>query len=516
MTFTDRMKYRTQECAADGYLTVFLALVLTILISFLLTLIEGARYSTLQFESECVTEIGLNSIFGEYHRELLRQYNLFSIDCSYLTAYAGNSNTERHLKEYIDRNISNENVFLGDYLYRDFLGMETENVEILKMTLLSDDEGAVFRKSAVNAVKDDIGLALLEDVKEWVQEVEVNGFNDNHLEEQKQEIDREIEEEIRKIREYNEEKKKKEKKNKTKKEENKDEEEEKYEEYKSPTAFLDEMRKKGILSLVLPENATLSGKRINTGELIGSRLRQGNVSMGNLSVGEETKLQEVEERFLFQEYLLKYMGHYGAEQDEKSLAYQLEYLIGGKDDDMGNLLAVANRICLLREASNAGYLFSDREKSGQAEVLATLLSLLTGAPETKDLIKTSIILGWAYAESVYDVKMLLAGGKIPLVKDDETWHFSLENALNLWSEGADCKKGLTYEDYLRTLLMLSDLDQLTLRAMNLVEADVRRTDQNRFFRLDACLTALEAKVTINSRYGYSFEIKRLRQYEKSE
>lgn len=37
-------------------------------------------------------------------------------------------------------------------------------------------------------------------------------------------------------------------------------------------------------------------------------------------------------------------------------------------------------------------------------------------PEIGELLAATLILGWAFAESVYDVKELLAGEKIPLLK----------------------------------------------------------------------------------------------------
>ena len=73
-------------------------------------------------------------------------------------------------------------------------------------------------------------------------------------------------------------------------------------------------------------------------------------------------------------------------------------------------------------------------------------------------------------------------------------------------------RGLAYKDYLRIFMMLTDLDLLTARAMNMVEADIRMTDGNRNFRLDACYDKLEASVGISSSFGYKFVIERERTY----
>ena len=51
-----------------SYLTVYLTLTLTLILSLCLALIEGVRQNAIFLEAECVTDIGLNSIFAEYHR----------------------------------------------------------------------------------------------------------------------------------------------------------------------------------------------------------------------------------------------------------------------------------------------------------------------------------------------------------------------------------------------------------------------------------------------------------------
>ena len=144
-----------------------------------------------------------------------------------------------------------------------------------------------------------------------------------------------------------------------------------------------------------------------------------------------------------------------------------------------------------------------------AAAIASLLLL----PEITELLKISLLLGWAYAESLYDVETLLAGGKIPLIKDDATWHYDLQGALQAdTQENFQEGTGLAYEDYLRIFLMLSDTDVLTGRAMNMVEADIRQTQGNSCFRLDGCIDGLEARFLIQSTYGYEFEIIRQKEY----
>ena len=82
---------RKQE---NAYLTVYLALCITLILSLCLTLIEGARRNGARLETEIAAEIGLQSVLAEYHRELFNQYNLFAVDSSYGTNLPGKINTE--------------------------------------------------------------------------------------------------------------------------------------------------------------------------------------------------------------------------------------------------------------------------------------------------------------------------------------------------------------------------------------------------------------------------------------
>ena len=203
------------------------------------------------------------------------------------------------------------------------------------------------------------------------------------------------------------------------------------------------------------------------------------------------------------------------QRENASLDYQIEYLIAGKEADGDNLRAIANRLCALREVANTIYLYADEVKCAEAEVLAAGLAALCFLPELTEVFKHTLLLGWAYAESVHDVKVLLAGGKVSLLKDDASWYYDLETALSLGEKGEENvngSPGLSYEDYLRILMCFTDLDTLTARAMNMVEADIRLSEGNEYFRLDACYDRLEVCINVKSAYGYQYEIRRRKSY----
>ncbi len=486
---------KIQIIKTSAYLTVYLALSMTIIISLCLALIEGVRSNTIRLEAECMMDIGLHSIFAEYHQELFRQYNLLAIDSSYGTAFAGKANTEKHLEEYIGRNMSTEDIFLERYLYKDFFAMEPENIELTKVSIITDGSGTVFRRHVAAAMKDDIGVTLLQELQDWMRTVEVNNLTETDIASKKRIADESLQE-------YNGEKVQI--------------SEEVWEtvQIENPTKELEKNRSKGTLALVIEDTDKLSTRCISEEHLIGSRMDKGNINQGNVKLSELSELEKLTERFLFQEYLLKYMGYYGSGTEENVLLYQTEYLIAGKECDLDNLKSIVNYLAAIREAANAIYIFSDSEKCEEAELTALLICGLLQVPELTSLLKTVLLLGWAYAESLYDVEVLLQGGRVPLIKSRETWHYDLTGALSGFqkTEETGGGMGLSYEDYLRIMLMLTDIDTLTERAMNLVEANIRMTTGNAAFRLDGCYIWTEAFMTVKSTYGYHYEITRQRGY----
>lgn len=484
------------KCTDNAYLTVYLALCLAVILSLALTLIDGVRRNGARLETECVTDIGLYSIMAEYHRELMKQYNLFAIDSSYGTALCGKVNTEEHLRRYLEANISYDDVFLSGFLYRDFLAINLERAELTRVSILTDGGGAVFRKTAVEAIKADAGLELLQELQAWLQVISVNGLEDGAQEAKKRELDRQI-------AAYDG--------------TNVEIQENEWEtvEIHNPTTDLETKKALGILKLVVDEEEKISQNILDTENLIQNRMRQNRINCGNMVQAQGCGMEQTLEKFLFQEYLLRYMGRYGAEREEDALHYQIEYLIAGNESDVENLRSVANRICVIREAANVMYLLSDETKRQEIKVAAELVCTLVALPELIPLLEGAILLGWAYAESVYDVKSLMAGGRIPLIKDEESWHYSLAGALKGdLQEKAQEGRGLGYEDYMRIFMMLTDTDTLTARAMDMVEADIRNTPGNSAFRLDGCYEAVEACIHISSAYGFQYEITRQKSYSR--
>lgn len=477
--------------ALSGYLTVYAALTLTVMISLCLVLIEGVRRNTIAFETECVMDIGMDSVLAEYHRELLRRYGLFMIDTSYGTDYPSFLNTEQHLSEYLSRNLSYEDCYQLSFLYRDLLGMKLEDVQILRVSLATDNGGRAFQHRAAEHMQSRLGLDVVGELLEWLETVEGYGLLE-------QDIEAQLERTGEEIRQYDG------------MERQIGEEEWVKISVPDPTRPVQQLRREGILKWVVEDVSQLSAVTIDPEQYISRRAARGEINHG--SSWDQEELNVLDNIFLL-EYFLAYAGRYGAPMENSLLQYQVEYLLGGNACDRDNLRQVASWLCAIREAANVIYLMGNEMKKGEAEALATILSSAIALPELEPLFETALILTWAYLESLYDVKTLLAGGRIELFKTDESWHYSLENIWNpSTGEQGTGGSGLSYEDYLRIMLYVQPADTLTMRFMDLMEMDIRRTPGNENFRMDGCIDGLEAEAAIRSGYGYQITIRREKQY----
>ena len=263
---------------------------------------------------------------------------------------------------------------------------------------------------------------------------------------------------------------------------------------------------RGIISLVLPAETDISTAAINPSNYLSER----SCNVGSGLAGRKA-LKSTDE-LLFNEYILKKSGNYAFPKDNSELKYEMEYILHGKGSDIDNLKATIAQLLFLREASNYIFLCANPQRSNEAELLADTISLAAFSPELKEPIKQTILCAWAYAESVYDVRKLLVGGKIPLMKDDESWHYSLGGmfsyATDAMEEDLSTGSGMDYTDYLRLYLMLKGSEIKTKRFMNVVEMDVRRTTGNSYFRLDCCVDYIEAEALVSSTYGANYTISR--------
>ncbi len=468
---------------AEGYLSIYMSLTLLVMLSLCLTLIEGARRSCSRLEAECAVDIGLNSVMAEYHRELFRQYNLFYIDSSYGTPVPSYCNTQNRLEYYVEENL---NIREGDgpsKVYKDFLGLELLDASVYEVAFATDDNGMRFQKKASQVMLDEVGIGYVEDVLTWIGMVDAYKLTEFNLEEERHKITREIEEVVGK--------------------------ESVGYDFPMPMDYISVLSGQGLL-MNLINSDKISNQKVDLSTHISKRRQNGALNSGNASSSESISTVD---RILFHEYVINHAGYYGQEKEGSLLKYQVEYVLHGADSDKENFVNVVTKLFLIRGAANVIHIYSDSVKMGAVRAVAYATTGLF--PELEPIVEAALVLGWAYVESLYDVKVLLSGGKVPLLKNATDWHYDLGSILYSvdMEVGDENQRGLQYKDYLHILLYLTNSQKLTFRFMDLMEMDIRITDGNAEFRMDGCIEWMSVQAIVRSRMGYVHNVQAQVAYE---
>lgn len=468
-----------------GYITVFLSLSLALILSLVFTVIEGARISAIRMKFECVADIGMNSVLAEYHRELLEQYDLLFVDMAYGSARPDIGNTEAHLRNYMQKNFRPEEK--GSWGMRDFLSMNMQSVEINRYSIASDDGGTVLKRQVTDYMADYPLGAVLEKIPLNVDMLQTYGLESRDIDGERHRYEAQIDEIGLPVVEV---------------------EEDKFEEVPldNPADAANATRGSGVLNLVFDNPSQVSAVRVNTGDYISHRSRLQGTGLSR----EAAEVSGEPNELVFEAYLFEKCGYYGQELEKSLLKYQVEYILAGQDTDWENLEQTAKKLLRWREAANVIYILSDTAKVAEAEAAALALAAVTMLPALAEPVKYTILFAWAYVESLQDVKTLLSGGRVPLMKTAADWKTGLNCIKNvrgsLTEDGGGT--GLNYKEYLQIMLFLQDKTTRTYRAMDIMEMDIRRTPGNARFRLDGCFDTYEAHMSVASGFGYAYEMTR--------
>ena len=445
----------------NGSVTVFFVLLLVLLASVLFAFLEAARVSCLKAEAHLCTGQAADAVRASYQPELWKDYHLLFWQQSGTDADRF-ADLYQLQKDMIEKNqavnVSHKNFF--------FLPVHSSAITVEQYQLATDNGGLAFRSQAADWVKKTIAGDSIDLIWKVVTNAETEQLEQSGIR-QEQEVEDVLEQ-------YGS---KSEASGTLPGEQNPPETEipsqsELSNLQENPLIWMKKVQKKGILALVMDENK-ISEKEADWSEAVDSRQLQS----GNWT--EQTSSGSVE-RMLFHLYCQGHFFNVTRNRNEKKLNYEMEYLIGGKTSDVANLKVVVRRLLLIREGINLTYLETDVQKSQEALTLALGVTSAVGNPELAEPVKHAILAAWAYAESVSDVRILLDGGHVSLIKTEAQWRTSLKHIGDCLNASADetSGEGLGYESYLQILLWTVSEEKITMRAMNLIEKnlDVRMDD----------------------------------------
>lgn len=483
-----------------GSITVFTALILSLVVSLLCSGIESVRMAAARTQILNSLDIGLYSLFGQYDKSLLKDYDLFAVDASGSGAgldMAGlYDNLEAYMKPVLAQNSQK-------------LSIETGGITGYR--LLTDEDGEVFYQQVVRYMQETLGsrgvqllLQKMRERQKKTAEAENAGSeaeNGNAL----TVYDSEMSQAAEKSQAALEEKRAQEQQSQG--EEFTDGGSSEAEGFggtelvpvtvQNPIPVIQRIRWMDLLDLVLPPDRGRSDKKIEKKELVSGRTLEQGLPMSDTVKKDSSLISQV----LYQQYLMEKLGNY-RKPAKGGLEYQIEYIVGGYDSDERNLKSIARKLLLIREGVNAVCLASDSVRRAQAEALAIAIASGFLIPPAAGIIEGALILCWAFGESILDVRTLFAGGKVPLVKNASQWQLSLDNLPALLEiadgTGKNDEEGMSYEDYLQVFLLAANKENKVMRGMDMLELSMRSAEGWESFRMDNCVAALEASVDVKA------------------
>lgn len=488
-----------------GSITVFLALILSLILSLVCTSIESVRMAAARTQILSSLDIGLYSLFGQYDRELLREYDLFFLNAS---GSAGNlnlssvyDNLESYMKPILKQNSQKLSIVQGGFSgYR----------------LATDQNGEVFYRQIVQYMKNTLGTRGIQAL--------IERFQENRDRVIKAEQEGTQVEENKTLENYDVEMDKASQNSESAAQQEKESGEETFgdgdtsseggfsdgklpEKVVNPIPVLKRIRRMCLLDLVVPAEKGISEKNVNEKILLsGRKIQKGMEMTENIkSDGSYTS------QLLFQQYLADKLGNY-MKPATGDLTYQMEYLLCGKGSDRENLQSVARRLLMIREGVNAAFLMTDPIKRAQAQNMALAIASAFLVPPAAVIIEAALLFCWSFGESILDLRELFHGGKVPLIKDSKNWQLSLNNLAELL-QGLDSQRksdenGLDYEEYLQILLVSESKDDKVKRGMDMTEICIRSSTGRQKFCLDHCIEAIEASVDVRANKRKIFTVKK--------
>lgn len=455
-----------------GYLTVFLALSLSVMTGFILMLTGNAIKNAGKVRLECAVDSGMNAVLSEFHSGLLERYDMLYIDASYLGGQPSITNVEERLQYYIEENteevLNKANGPWGT--------LSIENISILSFETAAADIGASMRSQAICYIEDTGILGeerempgYMEDIRvleaaapmeEWIAVMAaLSGMELPLIQNEKGEW-----EEVP---------------------------------LSNPADWVYALTGSDILYLIQTDSNFFSPGKLSLQDYISHRKIQ--------NTGSQNRVYKKRDDY-FLSYLFNKMGYYRHPREGALLSLQLEYIAYGKESDLENMRETAERMLKWRFADNASHALGDNRLRAEAEEAAQRLLAVTLKEEFKAPVIESILYACAFLESLSDVKIIYEGGCVPLRKSE--YHMSVAHVLEGGLSVGSSREGLTYGQYLGGMILLMDEEMVNLRTMDIMEMDIRLESGVRDFSMDWCVERLEAETVCAGGYGTCYSIKR--------
>ncbi len=477
-----------------GSITVYLVLFLSVVLLLFGAVCLSVRYRGAKTMVKTGARQSVYDLFSRYEATLFQEYDLLFIDAGFQSA----TFRPELMLTCVQKNAG---ILWGENSQATNLwGLSDTQAAFCSYTLATDQGGEGFFTQAVASAKTGLvgdGLTLLKEQLQTGKKQETAGQNKCDVEAACDTYETAVEK--AQEGEYEEDAKAKTETTGAKLKAN-------------PIETVKKLKKKGILGLVVPEDREISTKKVQKNTLVSGRSLEKGIGVATLAASGSTT-----DDLLYGRYLRQHLSSFTSPSEGSALAWQLEYVIAGKNSDKANLKKTVEELLLMREGANFLYLKKDAAKMAQVRTTAAAIAAALAVPVGEELIANVLCVCWAYGESIVDVRTLLAGGKVPLVKDKASWQLSLEELASLGTKNKTTKtgqkEGLTYQEYLEILVDLTGTSTSRKRGMDMVELGMQGREGCENFYLDHCIQSVEIELRATVKGLGEISAKEYRSYE---
>lgn len=452
-----------------GQITVFMCLLILSLLTAGLTALEIIHISNEKARSAEAVHGTLESIKADYNQKLFEDYHLLLLDKNYY-GY-GEGGLEEQMKNYLEYTLNqagaSDEYEINQVIVSDYIGVLDNNCEALKAQII--EYMKIYSEAA--AVENLIDMIVSGgNVSEKAEEAVQSGQNEESTEESDWDGD-------------------------------------------DPRDVMETATSVGLLSLVVPDGAAPSNTVIDISNMPSNNISDVDDSEGEFSFNDiETLSKELgtsnsdclmglQEDMYGIAYVMEYFDYFTCDKDYgNQLECEVEYIIAGKDNDYDNLKSIVNRIMLHRIAFNFVSLISDSTRLAEVESIALALSLIPGI--SYGVVKYLLLGCWSYAETIVEIKSLLAGNSIPYIKTPETWMTdinNLGNIINIECSDYDGIDSINYKGFLM-IFLAEKLNVMYYRIADLIQLNMSEEDEK--FLMENYICAFKAEFQINGTSKY--------------
>lgn len=515
---------KSSKAKCEGSMTVFAALSIMLVASFLFVLLEATHQQQLCRVAQMNTSLVVESVFSNYCSPLWEKYQILALDNGMTEEQEPFVSWEYYAADLSKKNLSKSGFMRGT----NHLRMDTKGAEFVAYRMLTDEDGKAYIKTIADYMRNTIGQQAIVKLAAEYQQLSAMDISDKpddtalagadnaiaeakRLEEEKAKKAEEARKKVQEAAEKAEAAKKaedakkteatnkaeekagttpKEDTEKAEKEAPKSKGECAIELAENPLEIIKNLWHQGTLSLVIKDAKAVSNMKEDWSDAVSKREKYAGIGMEPIQV-------DATDTLLFTEYLLDHFACYTNGEATGTLAYELEYLLCGNEKDQSNLSETVQRLLAVREAANLAYLATDASKQELAYSVALSLVGATANPGIIYAVKCGLLAAWALAESVLDVRALLFGDKIAIIKNGAQWTSDLLHLGSVFSSfgtATNCQNGLSYQRYLGFLLMMQ-AQKVSYRSMNIQEHVIRSMEGFEDFCMDHLV--VDAEIAMN-------------------